>query len=126
MEIKLQMPSQLDKCQSIVLMQSQNQYFYYLIDPNFQEVDRLFDLSFENNTIRPGYTEYFFPKVEVKDHSIFIDEINILEQPIRNNIKSSENIRKIAAGQDHYGTGCVLDYLYLRKYRVIAVGLGKQ
>ena len=60
MEIKLQVPSQLDKCQSIALMQSQNQYFYYLIDPNFQEVDRLFDLSFENNAVRTGYTEYFF------------------------------------------------------------------
>ena len=36
---------------------------------------------------------------------------NFLDQPIKNNKVTYENIRKIAAGQgDDYTTGCLLDY----------------
>ena len=38
-------------------------------------------------------------------------------QPINNNFKTYENITKIAAGQgDDHTTGCLLDYLYFKKY----------
>ena len=38
-----------NKHQSKVSIQTQNQYLNYLIDPNFQGVNRLFVLSFVNN-----------------------------------------------------------------------------
>ena len=41
-------------------------------------------------------------------------------------IKTYENIRKITIGQgDHYTTGCLLDYTYCKKYKMIAIDLSK-
>ena len=42
-------------------------------------------------------------------------------------IKTYENIRKITIGQgDDYTTGCLLDYTYFKKYKMIAIDLYKQ
>ena len=42
-----------------------------------------------------------------------IDGENVFDQPINSNIKTYENIRKIATGQgDDYTIGCLLDYDY--------------
>ena len=38
--------------------QVQNRYLDFLIDPNFQGVNRLFDLSFENKVDRESYIKY--------------------------------------------------------------------
>ena len=53
-------------------MQRQNQYLDYLIDPNFQGVNRLFLLSFENNMVKTGRKEYFLLKVETEDYNVMI------------------------------------------------------
>ena len=49
-------------------------------------------------------------------------------QPIINDIKTYENIRKVATGQgDDYITGCLLDYLSFKEnYKMIAIDLSKQ
>ena len=49
-------------------------------------------------------------------------------QPIKNNKVTYENIRKIAIGQgDYYTTGCLLDYIYFKKYcKMIAIDLSRQ
>ena len=53
---------------------------------------------------------------------------NFLDQPIKNNKVTCENIRKIATGQgDDYTTGCLLNYPYFKcNYKMIAVDLSKQ
>ena len=53
---------------------------------------------------------------------------NFFDQPINSNLKTYENIRKIATGQgDDYTTGCLLDYSYFNNYyKMIAIGLSKQ
>ena len=50
------------------------------------------------------------------------------DQPVKNNNKTYENIRKIATCQvDDCTTGCLLDYAYLRDYyKMIAIDLSKQ
>ena len=50
------------------------------------------------------------------------------DQPVKNNIKTYENIRKITTGQgDDYTTGCLLDYNYFKTYyQIIAIDLSKQ
>ena len=57
-----------------------------------------------------------------------IDGKNFFDQPINNNIKTYENIRKIATGKgDDYTTGCLLDYSYFKDhYKMIAIDLSKQ
>ena len=47
-----------NKYQSKVIVQQQNQYSNFFIDPSFQEVNRLFVLSFENNDGRTSYMRY--------------------------------------------------------------------
>ena len=50
------------------------------------------------------------------------------DQPINSNLKTYENIRRIATGQgDDYTTGCLLDYSYFKEnYKMIAIDLSKQ
>ena len=43
---------------------------YVLINPNFQEVNRLFVLSLENNEDRIVRTKYYLPPVEIKDYNV--------------------------------------------------------
>ena len=57
-----------------------------------------------------------------------IDGKNFFDQPIKSNLKTYENIRRIATGQgDDYTTGCLLDYSYFNNhYKMIATDLSKQ
>ena len=86
----------------------------HLVEPNFQGVNRLFVLTFENDTQRTSHSGYYLPNVEIKDYTIMINGENIFDEPIKNKV-TYENIRKIATGQgDDYITGCLLDYPYLK------------
>ena len=57
-----------------------------------------------------------------------LDGRNFFDQPIGNDLKIYDNIRKTATGQgDNYTTGCLLDYPYFKKYyKLIATDLAKQ
>ena len=57
-----------------------------------------------------------------------IDRKNFFDQPIKNHKITYDNIRKIATIQgDDYTTGCLLDYVYFKKYyKMIAIDLSKQ
>ena len=42
-----------------------------------------------------------------------IDGQNIFDQPVKNNLRTQDNIRKIATGQKHdYTTGCIYVIYY--------------
>ena len=107
---------------------AKNPNFNHLIEPSFQGVNRLFVLAFENDNHRSSTRRYNLPTVEIKDYNIVINGENFFDQPIKNNKKTYENIRKIATGQgDDYTTGCLLDYTYFTNtYKMIAVDLSKQ
>ena len=46
-----------------------------------------------------------------------IDGLNVFDQIVKNNLRTNDNIQKIAAGQgDDYKTGCLSDYNYFNKY----------
>ena len=55
-----------------------------------------------------------------------IDGQNYFDQPVKNNIRTYNNILKITAGQgDDYTTGCLLFYQYLNKHYKM-IDLSKQ
>ena len=85
-------------------------------------------MSFENETDRTSHSIYYVPKVEIKGYNVKIDGRNFFDQPIINNIKTNEKIRKIATVQgDDFTTGCLLDYSYFKdNYKMIAIDLSKQ
>ena len=56
------------------------------------------------------------------------DRRNLFNQPIKNDLKTYDNIRNFATGQgDDYTTGCLLNCPYFKKYhKLIAIDLIKQ
>ena len=99
----------------------------HLIEPSFQGINRLFVLAFENDAQRIS-KKIYIPNVEIKDYNVMIHGKNFLDQPIKDNKVTYENIRKITTGQGYdYTTGCLLDYIYFKKYyKMIAIDLSKQ
>ena len=114
--------------QTSVLTERVNQYLDYLIDPSFQGVNRPFVLPFEVEGQRTSYKQYYVPTKEIKSYNVIIDGQNVFDQPIRNNLITYDNIRKISTGQgDDCTTGCLLDYDCFNKYyKIIAIDLSKQ
>ena len=77
-----------NKYQSKISAQRPNQYLDYLIEPSFQGVNKYFVLSFENNEHQSCYKQCFLPTVETKDYNVMIDGTNVLDQPLRNNLRT--------------------------------------
>ena len=82
-------------------------------------------LSIEDNAHRTSNNRYFLPTVEIKDHNIMIDGKNFLDQPVKNNSRTYERIRKIATVPgDDYTASYLLDYPYFKKYyKLVAIDL---
>ena len=61
-------------------------------------------------------------------YNVSIDGRNFYDQPINDQIKKYDEIRKIATGKgDDYTTGCLLDNQFFKDhYQLIAVDLSKQ
>ena len=117
-----------NKYQSDPKTYAQSSYLNHLINPSFQGVNRLFVLSFENENDRTSHSNYYLPKVEMKGYNVMNNVKNFFDQPINSELKTYENIRKIATGQwGDYTTGCLLDYSYFKEnYKMIAIDLSKQ
>ena len=82
-----------NKYQFKTKIQVANPYLDYLIDPSFQGVNRLFVLSFENNTNRTVHTKYL-QTVEKRDN-IMIDGQNFFfDQPVKNNLTKYDTFKK--------------------------------
>ena len=69
---------------SQVINQSATNNLNYLIDPNFNNVDSLFVLAFENEEDRARFSKYYTPTVEIKGYNILIDQQPFYEIPIKN------------------------------------------
>ena len=83
---------------------------------------------FENEDDRKVHTKYYVLKVEIKDYNLMIDGKDFFDQPVKSNIRTYDNIRKIKTGQgDDYRTGSFLDNNYFNKHqKMIAIGLSNQ
>ena len=87
------------------------------LDVSFQGANRLFVLAFDNtnngdNKVESdSHRKYFLPRVDITNYNMLIDGRNFYDQPIYDQIKKYDEIRKIATGKgDDYTTGCLLDY----------------
>ena len=69
------------------------------MNPSFQGVNRLFVLSFEDRNIWQSYKKCFLPIEKITDQNILIDGRNLINQ-IKNDLRTYDNIRKTAIGQD--------------------------
>ena len=85
-------------------------------------------MSFENENERTVHTKYYLPTVEIKYYIVMMNGQNFFDQPVKNNLITYDNIRKIATDQgDDYAVGCLLDYNYFNNYyKMIAIDFSKQ
>ena len=110
---------------------------------SFQGTNRLFVLALNNTTEndnevpasntanrvqRDSHRKCFLPRVNITNYNVLIYGRNFYDQPINDQIKTYDEIRKIAKGKvDDYTTGCLLDYQYFKDhYQLIAVDLSKR
>ena len=98
-----------NKYRSEMSNQTKNNNLNYLIDLTFTNVNRLFVLTFENEDHRTSFSEYYVPKVEIKDFNVLIDGKPFFEIPIKNKEEAYEQIIEMSNIND-YITGNLLDY----------------
>ena len=86
-------------------------------------MNRLFVFAFNNtensnNKVqRDSHRKYFLSRVNITNYNVLIDGRNFYDQPINDQIKKYDEIRKIATGKgDNYATGCLLDYQYFKDH----------
>ena len=84
-------------------------------------------LSRNNNTDnRDSFSDYYVPKVEIKDFNVLIDEKSFFDLPVKNKEEAYENIIEIS-NNNNYTTGNLLDFAYFKEnYRLIAIDLRTQ
>ena len=70
-----------NKYRSEIITQTKNNNLYYLTDPAFRNINRLFVLSFKNGNddlARNSFDKYYMPLVEIKDFNALVDKNHFL------------------------------------------------
>ena len=110
-------------------IQPQNNNLYYLVDPTFTNVNRLFVLSFARDNEgdnRDSFSHYYVPNVKIKDFNVLTDRKNFFDLPVKNEKEAYEKIIDMSNNND-YTTGNLLDSAFLKEnFRLIATDLSKQ
>ena len=78
-----------------------------LIDPTFTNVNRLFVLADQNGDDRQSFSEFYLPKVVVKDFNVIIDKLAFFDLPIKTEEEAYEKIIDISKNNE-YTTGNLL------------------
>ena len=85
-----------NKYQSNTTTQAIHRYLDHLIDSSFLGVNGLLIFfTFDNNANRERHARYFFPNIKIKDYNFMISGKKFFHQPIKNDMKTYDNIRKI-------------------------------
>ena len=84
--------------------QTKTNHLNNLIDPIFTKANRLFVLPFENEKDRTSFSDYYVPKVEIKDFNVLIDGKSFFDVPVKNKEEAYEKIMSIGKNND-YTTG---------------------
>ena len=96
-----------------------------LIDPTFTNVNRLFVLAYQNADDRESFSQFYLPRVMVKDFNVIIDKLAFFDFPIETEEEAYEKIIDISRNNE-YTTDNLLDYDSFKKYyKLIAIDLSK-
>ena len=97
-----------------------------LIDSTFTNVNRLFVLAYQNADNKQSFSQFYLPRVMVKEYNVIIDKLAFFDLPIKNKEEAYEEIIDISKNEE-YKTGILLDYDYFKKYyKLITIDLSKQ
>ena len=88
-------------------------------------IDCLF-LAYQNVDDRLSFSQFYLPRVMVKDFNVITDKLAFFDLPIKTEAEAYEKIIDVSRNNE-YTTGNLLDYDYFKKYyKLIAIDLGKQ
>ena len=73
-----------NKYRSQMINQTATNSLNFLIDPTFNNVNRLFVLAFPNKEDRRYFSKYYTPTVEIKNYNVILDGESFHEIPIKN------------------------------------------
>ena len=114
-----------NKYRSQMSTEAINNNLNILIDHTFTNVNRLFVLAYQTADDRQSFSQFYLPKVMVKNFKVIIDKLAFFDLPI----KTEEAYEKIIdiSRNNEYTTGNLLDYDYFKKYyKLIAIDLSRQ
>ena len=115
-----------NKYRSQMTTEAINNNLDILVDPTFTNVNRLLVLAYQTADDRQSYSQFYLPKVMVKDYNIIIDKLAFFDLPRKTEEEVYEKIIDISR-KNEYTTGNLLDYDYFNKYyKLIAIDLSKQ
>ena len=99
----------------------------FLIDPTFNNVNRLFVLTFLNEEDRRSFSKYYTPTVEIKDYDVILDGEPFYEIPIKNKEETYKAITELIRNDllrtgnefnfEHFSTHCKLITIDLSKQK---------
>ena len=114
-----------NKYRSQMTTEEANNNLNILIGPTFTNVNRLFVLAYPTADDRQSFSQFYLPKVMIKDCNVIIDKLAFFDLPIKNEEEAYEKIIDISRNNE-YTTGNLLDYDYFKKYyQLIAIDLSK-
>ena len=100
-----------------------------LIDPTFTNVNRLFVLAYQTVDDRQSFSQFYLPKVMIKDFNAIIDKSAFFDLPTKTEEEAYEKIIDISSNNE-YTTGNLFTlnlFDYFKKYyKLIAIDLSKQ
>ena len=115
-----------NKYRSQMSTEAINNNLNILIDPTFTNVNRLFVLAYQTADDRQSFSQFYLPKVMVKDFNVIIDKLAFFDLPIKTKEEAYEKIIDISRNNE-YAAGNLLDYDYFKKYyKLIAIDLSKR
>ena len=115
-----------NKYRSQISTEATNNNLNILIDPAFTNVNRLFVLAYQTANDRQSFSQFYLPKVMVKDFNVIIDKLPFFDLPIKTEKEAYEKIIDISR-YNEYTTGNLLDYDYFKKYyKLIAIDLNNK
>ena len=115
-----------NKYRSQMTTEAVNNNLNILIDPTFTNVNKLFVLAYQTADDRQSFSQFYLPKVMVKDYNVLIDKLSFFDLPIKTEEEAYEKIIDISRNNE-FTTGNLLDYDYFKKhYKLIAIDLSKQ
>ena len=115
-----------NKYRSQMTTEAANDNLNILIDPTFTNVNRLLVLAYQNANDRQSFSQFYLPRVMIKDFNVIIDKLAFFDLPIKTEEEAYEKNIDISRNNE-YTTGNLLDYDYFKKYyKLIAIDLSKQ
>ena len=80
--------------------QAVNNNLNILIDPTFTNVNRLFVLAYQNANDRQSFSQFYLPKVLVKDFNVIIDKLAFFDLRIKTEEEAYEKIIDISKNNE--------------------------